>query len=217
MLKALFSSLMASPAQTAGKESLAPAGLPLRLNVGCGRNILDGWVNLDIAALPGVDIVADLDNCRESPLPFDDDSFDEFLLSHVIEHIRDPLALMQELHRIARPGARMVLRVPHGASDDAFEDPTHVRQYFHGSFGYFSQPFYWRADYGYRGDWLTGVIRLKVERTRFPDATAAEILVRINRERNVILEMEAELTAVKPARAPDRSLQVPPDIRIAFA
>ena len=31
-----------------------------RLNVGCGRNILPDWINLDSAALPGVDI-ADLE------------------------------------------------------------------------------------------------------------------------------------------------------------
>ena len=30
---------------------------PYRLNVGCGRNIREGWLNLDFAALPGVDIV----------------------------------------------------------------------------------------------------------------------------------------------------------------
>ena len=61
---------------------------------------------------------------------------------------------MQELWRIAKPNAKMVIRVPHGASDDAWEDPTHVRAYFSNSFGYYSQPYYWRADYGYRGDWL---------------------------------------------------------------
>jgi SAM-dependent methyltransferase len=208
MLKQLFAAVAAKP---------KPDGLPMRLNVGCGRNIIPGWTNLDIAALPGVDVVADLDDCARAPLPFADDSLDEFLLSHVIEHIQQPLALMQELYRIAKPGAGLLLRVPHGASDDAFEDPTHVRQYFHGSFGYFSQPYYWRADYGYRGDWLTTVVRLKVDPNRFPGADAAQILQRVNRERNVVLEMEALMTAVKPRRAPEQSLQVTPDIVIAFS
>jgi SAM-dependent methyltransferase len=69
--------------------------------------------------------------------------------------------LMQELHRIAKPNGKLVIRCPHGASDDAWEDPTHVRAFFARSFGYFSQPFYWLADYGYRGDWQPAKIVLK--------------------------------------------------------
>src|SRR5262245_44004550 len=116
---------------------------PHRLNVGCGRNVIPGWINLDAQPLPGVDIIADLERCAEVPLPLGGDSVDEFLLSHVIEHIHAPLPLMQELHRIARPGAKAFIRVPYGSSDDAWEDQTHVRAYFLQSFGYFSQPYYW--------------------------------------------------------------------------
>lgn len=190
-----------------------------KLNVGCGRNILPGWVNLDIAPLPGVDVVADLDACRSTPLPLADGTVDEFLLSHVIEHLRDPLALMQELHRVASPDARMVIRVPHGASDDAWEDPTHVRPYFLHSFGYFSQPYYWRADYGYRGDWQPKLLRLRVDPARFaglPRSPQAWLQV-IERERNVVTEMVAELVAVKPARQPDRAQLAEPEIEIEFA
>ena len=76
-----------------------------------------------------LDVVADLNKCKDEKLPLPDDSIDEFLLSHVIAHISTPLDLMQELHRIAKPGAVAKIRVPYGSSDDAFEDPTHVRQY----------------------------------------------------------------------------------------
>ena len=65
--------------------------MTLKLNLGCGRTILDGWINVDAVALPGVDVVADLDRCRTAPLPFDDASAGEFLLSHVLEHLSDPL------------------------------------------------------------------------------------------------------------------------------
>ena len=43
-----------------------------KLNVGCGRNILAGWENLDSYPLPGVNIVADLDACGQTPLPLAD-------------------------------------------------------------------------------------------------------------------------------------------------
>lgn len=62
-----------------------------KLNVGCGRNILPDWINLDCAALPGVDVVYDLERCATDPLPLEDESVDEFLLSHVIEHLHHPL------------------------------------------------------------------------------------------------------------------------------
>lgn len=187
-----------------------------KLHLGCGKTILEGWINLDVIKLPGVDVVADLDDCRDTPLPFEDSSIDEFLASHVIEHLRNPLPFMQELHRIAKPGARAVFRVPYGSSDDALEDPTHVRQYFLNSFGYFSQPFYWRADYGYRGDWLTEKVVLTVDGKRHRGKAAEQILFEINTYRNIVQEMVVELRAIKPIREPKLELQVQPRIEISL-
>lgn len=181
----------------------------MKLNVGCGRNILDGWTNIDSCSLPGVDTVADLENCRNAPLPFEENSVDEFLLSHVLEHIRQPLPLMEELWRVSKPGASMTIRVPHGASDDAWEDPTHVRAYFGNSFGYFSQPFYWRADYGYRGDWQCNSITYLLEK-KYSLENPAGLEKRIFSERNIVLEMIVQLQSVKPRRPCGRELQVRP-------
>jgi len=191
--------------------------MTLRLNLGCGRRVLDGWVNVDAVALPGVDVVADLDRCRDVPLPFDDGGVEAFHLSHVIEHLRDPLGLMQELHRIARPGATAEIRCPHGANDDADEDPTHVRRMFPQSFGYFSQPYYWRADYGYRGDWQATRIELFVDRAVHEGTPVDTILERIRRERNHVIEMVAWLVAVKPIRPPDAALRDLPPVTILWA
>ena len=83
---------------------------PKRLHLGCGKTILAGWVNLDLLPGEGVDVVADLDKCGEVPLPFEADTFDEFMAAHLFEHIRNPLPFMQELHRVAKPGAKAVLR-----------------------------------------------------------------------------------------------------------
>lgn len=91
-----------------------------KLNVGCGRNIIKDWINVDRIALPGVDVVADIDCCADQPLSLPDNHVDEFLLSHVLEHLHHPLPLMQELHRIAVPDALAVIRIPYGSSDDAF-------------------------------------------------------------------------------------------------
>ena len=189
---------------------------PYRLNIGCGRNIREDWVNLDSAALPGVDLVCDLEKLRQVPIDLPDESVERFLLSHVIEHIRDSLGLMQELWRLAIPGAIAVIRVPHGGSDDAWEDPTHVRSYFVGSFGYFSQPYYWRADYGYRADWQPDKIQLLVARNRCTGLSFQETFAKIQCERNMVKEMICEMRAVKPVREPSRELQSPPEFEIGL-
>lgn len=88
--------------------------------------------------------------------------------------------MMQELHRIAKPGAKANFRLPNGASDDAFEDPTHVKQYFLQSFGYFSQPYYWRSDYGYRGDWKADKIYFTRKRRKIPTTIVSTNIGRCN-------------------------------------
>lgn len=183
-------------------SAAAPAGDGIkRLHLGCGTDIREGWINLDSQKLPGVDVVADLDDCRRTPLPLPADSIDEFYCSHVLEHLRDALGFMQEMHRIAKPGAVMTIRVPYGSSDDADEDPTHVRRLFIYSFSYFSQRGYWYADYGYRGDWDTENIVLNVDAAQHAGKSFDQIYAELRTQRNVVLEMVATLRAVKPARA----------------
>lgn len=194
-------------------DTIRPAP-PYRMNVGCGRNSIEGWVNVDFADIPGVNIVADLENVRQQPIPLPDECCEHFLLSHVIEHIHHSLDLMQELWRLAIPGATAQIRVPHGGSDDAWEDPTHVRPYFLESFGYFSQPFYSRADYGYRGDWKPEKILLAVDRRRCEGLDTQQIFMKTLHERNMVREMVCDLRAIKPRREPRRELQTTPQLEI---
>lgn len=202
----------------------------MKLNIGCGRNAMLGWVNVDSVALPGVGIVTNLDVPHFEGRPLagvDDNSVDEILCSHVLEHIVHPLPLMQELWRVAAPGALMTIRVPYGSSDDAWEDPTHVRAFFLQSFGYFSQPYFWRADYQYRGDWQPEKIVLDLASkemigiANLPEASQGQrdylreaLMDDIRQQRNVVSEMVATLRAVKPAREPLRELQVQPVIEL---
>jgi hypothetical protein len=176
----------------------------VKLNIGCGRNIKPApWINLDSREGPGVDLVFDVEMCAEgAELPFHGNECEEFLLSHVLEHVSKPLPLMQELHRVAMPGAGLIVVCPYGSSNDADEDPTHVRRLYEGSFGYFGQPFYWRADYGYRGDWMVERLILKLQ----PWCNAQQHTA-IRTQRNMVREMVAVLRAVKPIREPRQELQ----------
>lgn len=94
------------------------------LNVGSGRFPLDGAINLDIADVPGVDIVHDLD---VAPWPFDDDQFSLVRGVQVFEHVDDPILFMCEAWRVLRPGGELYLTVPHYQSANSFTDPTHRR------------------------------------------------------------------------------------------
>jgi phosphatidylethanolamine/phosphatidyl-N-methylethanolamine N-methyltransferase len=42
-------------------------------------------------------------------LPFADDSFDQVFISHVISVVSDPVALVREAQRVAKPGARILI------------------------------------------------------------------------------------------------------------
>ena len=181
----------------------------MKLHLGCGRLPREGWVNLDMTALPGVDVVFNLDDCGTTPLPFDDDTFDIIEGIDLIEHIREPLALMQELYRVAKPDAVCHFELPYGSSDDAWEDPTHRRPYFIGSWAYFGQPFYYRADYGFRADWSTERVELAMPD---PSPNQEELYEQVMLLRNCVARQAVSLRAVKPAREPLQELITPPPV-----
>jgi len=105
---------------------LQPTGPGAILDIGCGSAKTPGAVGLDVSASTDADVVHDLD---VYPYPIDDESFDQILLQDVLEHVAQPIRLFEELHRIARPAARIQLRTPHFTSALAYGDPTH-RHYF---------------------------------------------------------------------------------------
>jgi hypothetical protein len=106
-----------------------------RLNIGCGRDIRSGWINVDRRPNPGVDVVLDIDLAQR--WPFDDGAFQEVLCQDVLEHIAI-LPVMAELHRVTAPGAAIHVRCPHFSSRVAHVDPTHRRGFSVASFSYFA-------------------------------------------------------------------------------
>ena len=92
-----------------------------KLNLGCGLDAKKGYVNLDKAKIKGVDVVHDLD---KHPWPFPSNYFDEVYGRDSIEHLKDLVKAMREIHRICRPGAKVRLIVPYWHSSGAFY-PNH--------------------------------------------------------------------------------------------
>jgi SAM-dependent methyltransferase len=116
----------------------------MKLNLGCGEHAWPGWVNMDMAPLPGVDVVHD---AMKTPWPFEAESFDEIFASHFLEHVphhhasgRDGfLVVMEEIERVLKPGGRLVARVPHFKNREACDaDPTHARTLFPRTWLYFA-------------------------------------------------------------------------------
>jgi SAM-dependent methyltransferase len=95
---------------------------PRVLDIGCGTNKVAGAVGMDVNPRTHADVIHDLDDL---PYPFADDAFDEVIGRHVIEHVRDPMAVMCELHRITKPGGKVKLLAPHWTNPDWATDLTH--------------------------------------------------------------------------------------------
>jgi SAM-dependent methyltransferase len=78
------------------------------LDVGCGdrpyATLLPGAVGFDVPGNPHADLHGSID-----AIPVDDASFDIVVCLQVLEHVPDPAAAVRELHRVVRPGGRVLL------------------------------------------------------------------------------------------------------------
>lgn len=106
---------------------------PKRLNLGCGNDIRPGFVNLDVVALPGVDVVHDLGIL---PLPFDSGRFEHVVCRDILEHL-EYLPLLAEIHRVLAPGGTVRVRVPHFSARINYIDPTHIKRFSFRTFDFF--------------------------------------------------------------------------------
>ena len=100
----------------------------MKLNLGCGSKIYDGFINVDKFDLYNIDIQHDLE---KFPYPFENNSVEEIMLIHVLEHIgQEPdtfIKILREIYRICKNQALIKIAVPHPRHDDFISDPTHVR------------------------------------------------------------------------------------------
>jgi hypothetical protein len=107
---------------------------PLRIDIGSGTAVKDGYTGVDILALPGVDVVRDVER---HGLPFSDSTITHVYTAHFLEHIRDLVFVMNEIHRVCCHDAIVEISVPSLIGPFAAADPTHVRLFNARTFSYF--------------------------------------------------------------------------------
>lgn len=91
------------------------------VDLGCGRTKLPGFIGVDRFALPGVDIIADIDQ----KIPFADNSVDLIYAAHSLEHVNDLMNVMKEIYRISKHGTQICITAPYYEQKGNFANPYH--------------------------------------------------------------------------------------------
>lgn len=81
----------------------------IKLNLGCGDDYMEGWINVDAFNKNRVDADFDI-----TDIPYNDNTVDEIKAFHIIEHFPWTQANrnIREWHRVLKPGGRLWLETP---------------------------------------------------------------------------------------------------------
>jgi O-antigen biosynthesis protein len=102
------------------------------LDLGGGIDKPSGWTSVDVC---NADVIADLNG----PWPFKDNSVGVIRAHDVIEHLKDPIHVMNEAHRVLVHGGLFLIEVPSTDGRGAFQDPSHVSFWNSNSFFYYTK------------------------------------------------------------------------------
>jgi len=113
------------------------------LDVGCGNRKVPGAIGIDIANIPGVDIVQDL---NELPWgDFNNETFDIIFMNDILEHLNDPIEVLKESHRLLKPNGKLHIRIVYWNHKYSYSDPTHKHAFSEITFKFFvgeMRPYY---------------------------------------------------------------------------
>jgi SAM-dependent methyltransferase len=104
----------------------------MKIDLGGGINPKPGYLVIDKV---NAHYIHDLNE----GIPLPDGSVGVINASHVIEHLRDPIKTMREIHRVLAHGGWAFIEVPSTDGRGAFQDPTHVSYWNENSFWYYSR------------------------------------------------------------------------------
>lgn len=105
------------------------------LDLGCGNRKLKNAIGVDRIRTKKTDIICDLNQ----GIPFRDNTFDLIFSSHTLEHLDDIVFTMEEIHRVAKPKAKVILILPFFSWSYTFQDVTHKHFFGYYSFDTFTE------------------------------------------------------------------------------
>lgn len=78
------------------------------VNLGSGyTHLREDIINVDLIPYKPVDVVCDI-----TQLPFKDNSVDQIINIAVLEHVPNPQAVISEIHRVLKPGGKLLCEIP---------------------------------------------------------------------------------------------------------
>lgn len=187
-----------------------------RLNLGCGFNKVDSYVNVDKSELVQPDEIVDLDIF---PWKWKDDEFEHIVAKDILEHIgkdsNDFVTLIKEMYRITSNGGIWEIQFPHWRCDIALDDPTHKRLITFNMFNLFNKKFQLERIKSKESDSLisfendidieicdinieyTQPYKMKIEQKQI---TSEELDFHLNHFNNVALSIKLLIQVHKPGR-----------------
>ena len=148
-----------------------------RLDLGGG---IDGFPDFKTVDFTDGDISCDLNQ----PWPIESNSVGVLRASHIFEHLKDPIHVMNEAYRVLAPGGFLFVEVPSTDGRGAYQDPTHVSFWNSNSFWYYTNREKARFIPSYTGRFQVGRIE-----NYYPTD--------FERLHNIVI-VRAELIALKP-------------------
>lgn len=67
----------------------------------------DRYISSDIFESPFIDEIIDIQN-----IPYEDNTFDLIITSHVLEHVPDDFIALQEFYRVLKPNGKVIILIP---------------------------------------------------------------------------------------------------------
>ena len=105
---------------------------PLRLDLGCGPWIREGFIGIDIRnfwegnKIKDYEVKADIFYDLNKGIPFPDNSIDQINMGHFLEHVANPYNMLDECIRVLQPNGVIDIVVPL----NEIYSPDHITSFY---------------------------------------------------------------------------------------
>lgn len=194
-----------------------------KLNMGCGFDKLENFVNADISSIVKPDVTIDFDTI---PWNFKDNEFNHIVAKDVLEHLgetgNDFIEIIKEMYRISTDGALWEVQCPHWRSDIALDDPDHKRLVTLGMFKLFDKESLFNRKKTGAADSLIAFehdIDISVQnykliyspewedKIRKKTVTDQDLVFAVNHYNNVVMNVQYLIQVHKPGRVASKELE----------